>query len=68
MTFFYTLLEKPQMNVTDQTYQIKQDRIGTEIRPYPDPNVLAKIRNYIIRNKSLSNIEIDQEWLNSKLK
>lgn len=62
MTSFYTLLENPQMNVTsDQTYQIKQDRRGTEIRPYPDPNVLAKIPNDIIQYKSLSNIEIDLE-------
>lgn len=50
-TSFYSELENPK-NITDQTYQIWRDIVGTEIRHYLGPNMFTNVRSDVMRNKT----------------
>ena len=59
MTAFYTALNKPERNITDQCYTIWREAVGEEFREYIDANKLANLRRDIMRNHRLTPAEIE---------
>ena len=59
MIAFYTALNKPERNITDQCYTIWREAVGKNFREYIDPNKLSNLRSDIMRNHRLTPAEIE---------
>ena len=54
MIAFYTALNKPERNITDQCYTILREAVGKNCRVYIDLNKLSNLRRDIMRNHRLT--------------
>ena len=57
---FYTAQKNPTSNLTTQTFTEWRKIVGNEVRENLDSNKLANVRRDIIKNKRLTDAEIDQ--------
>ena len=57
---FYTAHKNPTSNLTTQTFTEWRKIVGNDVRENLDPNKLANVRRDIIKNKRLTDAEIDQ--------
>ena len=57
---FYTAQKNPITNLTEQTFIKWRKVVGNDVRENIDSNKLANVRRDIIRNKRLTDAEIDQ--------
>ena len=57
---FYTAQKNPIANLTEQTFIEWRKVVGNDVRENIDSNKLANVRRDIIRNKRLTDAEIDQ--------
>ena len=64
LTAYYTALNKPECNITKQTYDIWRNLTGFNHHENMDPNKLASTRRYIENKNKLSNAEIEEIRLN----
>ena len=59
LTAFYTAMDKPEENITEQTFNIWREMVGKNTREYLNPNKLANVRRDILKNNRLTLMEID---------